>query len=170
MKININKKQLKKVLGASMIVMSTAVLSGCESKTLTEDVTEIYDVIDSNDEDGKIVPQVASVKGEDFQLVIENSIDKEKSKNWTITSNKQILTRVYTKGLPEDTKVWIDNIHTDTYLTSSTEEMNGIKQDSMDDHSHTEKVWGFPVSDTVSYYGYVEIEGQDREFIEGSSY
>lgn len=169
MNLKINKKQLKKALGASMIIMSTAVVGGCDAKTVTEDVTEIYSTIDSNDESGKIDPQVVDVAGEDFKLVIENSIDKA-DKKWRITSNKQILTKINTKGLPADTEVWIDNIHTDTYIISTTEEMYGIKQDSMDDHSHSEQVLGFPISDTISYYGYNEIEGQDKDFIEGSSY
>lgn len=170
MNIKINKKALKKVLGASMIIASTSIISGCGEKTLTEDVTKIYDTIDSNNDSGKIVPQYAKVKGEDFQLVVESSLDKEDSKNWTITSNKQILSKVYTKGLPADTKVWIDNIHTDTYLVATEEKMNGIKQDSMDDHSHSSNVLGFPISDTMSYYGFNEIEGQDKDFIEGASY
>lgn len=169
MNLKVNEKHLKRALGASMILMSTAVVSGCNAKTVTEDVTEIYSTIDSNDESGKIDPQIVDVAGEDFKLVIENSIDKS-DKKWRITSNKQILTRINTKDLPADTKVWIDNIHTDTYIISTTEEMHGIKQDSMDDHSHSEQVLGFPISDTISYYGYNEIEGQDKDFIEGSSY
>jgi len=48
--------------------------------------------------------------------------------------------------------------------------MSNIKQDSMDDYSHNENSWGSPISDTVNYYGYNEIEGENLEFIEGSSH
>lgn len=48
-----------------MIIASTSIISGCGEKTLTEDVTKIYDTIDSNNDSGKIVPQYVDVKGED---------------------------------------------------------------------------------------------------------
>lgn len=164
----INIKKLKKLLGLTIVL--TTSLTGCNpSKTLSDDVTEIYTTIDSNT-DGEIEPQVIDVLGEDFKLVVENYLDKENSKDWHITSNKELFTKICTQGLPSDTKVWIDNIHTDTYIIATLEEMNNIKQDSMDDHSHNSEVLGFPISDKVNYYGTIEIEGQDMNFIEGSSY
>ena len=47
--------------------------------------------------------------------------------------------------------------------------MNGITQDSMDDRIHNSLMYGFPISDTVSFYAVNEIEGQNDTFIHGSS-
>lgn len=40
----------------------------------------------------------------------------------------------------------------------------------MDDRIHNSLMYGFPISDTVSFYGVNEIEGQNSTFITGSFY
>ena len=40
----------------------------------------------------------------------------------------------------------------------------------MDDRIHNSLMLGFPISDTIAYYGVNIIEGQNSEFIEGWSY
>lgn len=169
-KINIkNTRKLNTILGLSF-VLATTNLSGCSSKVITDDVTETYTTIDSTNETQEIEPQILTVEGENFKLIVENYLNKEDASSWRITTNKQLITKICTKNLPADTQVWIDNIHMDSYIVAATEEMNNIKQDSMDDHSHSENILGFPISNEVCYYGTFEIEGQNSEFIEGSSY
>lgn len=166
---NLNK--FKTALSLTIALSASTVLSGCgEGVSVIEDATEIYDTIDSNDGEIEIEPQVLDVKGEDFKLVVEYDLDEDTSKKWRITDNKKIYTEVYTEGLDKDTKVWIDNVHTDTTLVASNEIMNGITQDTMDDRIHNSLMYGFPISDTVKYSGSNQIDGQNDTFISGSFY
>ncbi len=161
-------KKFRKVLGLSIALTTASMTCGCGDKVVIEDQTEIYDYIDSNDGDIRIKPQVLEVPGEDFNLVVEYSLDEDTSKKWKITANKEIFTKTYTKGLPDDTKVWIDNIHTDISIVSSYECMDGITQDSLDDRIHNSLMYGFPISDNVCHYANSKIQGQNKDFIEGS--
>lgn len=161
-------KKLRAVLALSAS-LGGSVLTGCES-TVIEDATEVYDVIDSTENGVEIPSQVLEVPGENFSLIVEYSLDSDTAKKWRITDDKKIYTKVYTKGLDEGVKVWIDNVHTDTTLVATKESMNGITQDSMDDRIHNSLMYGFPISDTTSYFAVNIIEGQNDTFISGSSY
>ena len=44
-----------------------------------------------------------------------------------------------------------------------------FRSDTMDDRIHNSLMLGFPISDTIAYYGVNIIEGQNSEFIEGWS-
>ena len=164
-----NLKKFKTTLGLTIALSASTTLTSC-NETVIEDATEIYDTIDSNNGEIEIEPQIIDVKGEDFKLVVEYELDENTSKKWRITDNKKIYTEVYTKCLDDDTKVWIDNVHTDTTLVASNGVMNGITQDTMDDRIHNSLMYGFPISDTVKYYGSNQIEGQNDTFISGSYY
>lgn len=163
-----NLKKLKAILGLTTVLTITT-LTGCDdSRAVTDDATEIYTTIDSNDGQIDRKPQTIDVEGEDFKLIVENYVDK--TKKWKITDNKELYSKIHTKDLPANTKVWIDNIHADTYIVATDELMNGIKQDSMDDHSHSTEVLGFRISDDITYHGSFGIEGQNDNFIKGSFY
>lgn len=140
--------------------------TGCY-QTVTDDATAVYDTIDTTGENVTIEPQVLDVPGEDFKLVVEYSLDANASKKWKITDNKKITTTVYTKGLKEGTKVYIDTVHTDTTIVASYEELNGITQDSMDDRIHNSLMYGFPIDDKTPLICINEIEGQNDTFISG---
>lgn len=159
---------LKKAISVGL-VFSTLSLAGCIEETVIEDQTAIYDVIDSQGENIEIKPQVIDVPGEDFKLVIEYSLDPDSQKKWRITDNKKLYTKVYTQDLPEDVKVWIDNVHTDTTIVASSEEMNGIEQDTMDDRIHNSLMYGFPIDNDTHFIAVNEIAGQNDSFISGSS-
>ncbi len=152
-------------VGLSAILL-TGMFTGCYA-TVTDDATAIYDTIDSTGENVTIEPQVLDVPGEDFQLVVEYSLDANASQKWKITDNKKITTTVYTRGLKEGTKVYIDNVHTDTTLVASRETLNGITQDSMDDRIHNSLMYGFPIDDNTPLICINEIEGQNETFISG---
>lgn len=163
-----NAKKLKTILGMGAIALVMS-FTGCE-ETVVEDATEIYDVIDSQGEEIEIKTQVLDVPGEDFQLVVEYSLDPNAQKHWRITDNKKLYTKVYTKGLKEGVKVWIDNVHTDTTLVATKSAMNGILQDSMDDRIHNSLMYGFPIDNDTALYAANEIDGQNDTFIAGSVY
>lgn len=165
----ISKDKLRRVLALGAVLGSLS-LTGCATETVIEDQTAIYDVIDSEGENIEIKPQVLEVPGESFKLVVEYSLDENTQKKWRITDNKKLYTKVYTQGLPEGVNVWIDNVHTDTTLVATDEEMHGIIQDTMDDRIHNSLMYGFPISNDTCFYGVNEIEGQNDTFISGSSY
>lgn len=162
--LNIRKTFVALAVAGAMVLSFT----GCDAVVYNDSIEEVYDVIDSQGENVSILPQVLDVPGEDFKLVIEYSLDEDAAKKWTITDNKKLFTRVYTKGLEEGTKVYIDNVHTDVSIVSTQETMNGILQDTMDDRIHNSLMYGFPISDDVSFYAVNVIEGQNDTFIKGS--
>lgn len=162
------KKQLMALMLASAIGLST---SACGNKELGAD-NGSYDILktvnnQSTDNVLSGVTQIVDVPGEDFKLKIMYSSD---AKEWRITSDKTLNMEIYTEGLPSDKEVYIDNIHTDTSIVSSRIEFDGIKQDTMDDRVHNSLMLGFPISDTNSYYGINEIEGENKDFIQGYCY
>lgn len=181
MKIEIkNNKKLTAILLAGAITLSTISITGCISpsseKTSTEqeqtsppEVIE-YDIVDSSDIKEAFKPQILDVPGEDFKLVIEYNLDPDSSKEWHTTADKKIYITVYTKDLPEKTKVYIDNVHTDTKLISTYPNMNGITQDTSDDEIHNNLMYGFPISNTTKYNAINIIEGQTISFISSPSY
>ena len=132
--LNVRGKFCALVFAGTLVLSPTLV--GCSYEVGDSNIEGVYDVIDSQGEGIKILPQELEVPGEDFKLVIEYSLDEDSSKKWTITDNKKLFTKVYTKGLPEGVKVYIDNIHTDTSIVASRETMDGILQDTMDDRIH----------------------------------
>ncbi len=163
---NFSNKFIALALAGTMALSMTA----CEYDEVVynTNIESGYDVIDSQGENVKILPQEIEVPGENFKLVIEYYLDEDSSRKWTITDNKKLYTKVYTKGLPEGMKVWIDNVHTDVSIVASRETMNGILQDTMDDRIHNSLMYGFPISDSVHFYGVNIIEGQNDTFIKGS--
>ncbi len=165
-RLNLGNKFIALALSGTMMLSMTA----CEYDEVVynTNIESGYDVIDSQGENVKILPQEIEVPGENFKLVIEYYLDEDSSRKWTITDNKKLYTKVYTKGLPEGMKVWIDNVHTDVSIVASRETMNGILQDTMDDRIHNSLMYGFPISDSVHFYGVNIIEGQNDTFIKGS--
>ena len=165
----INFENIRRVLAiGSVVLVTTSLFSGCSERAVVDDVEGVYDILDSTQTDS-IEPQVLDVPGEDFKLVVEYSLDPESARNWTITGDKSLYTKVYTQGLPEGTKVYIDNIHTDTSLVATYPTMNGIIQDSMDDRIHNSLMYGFPISDVTNFFAVNKIEGQNETFIQAST-
>lgn len=160
-----NPKKLRATLGLT-IALTTMTLTGCKEDVYVPAAEEKYDILDL---ETRFLKQELTVPEEEFKLVIEY-IPGEEVDSWTVTDNKELYTKVYTEGLPADTKVWIDNIHTDVSLIASKGTMNGITQDSMDDRIHNSLMYGFPISDTTTFYGDTKIEGENSTFITGSSY
>ena len=70
--------------------------------------------------------------------------------------------------MPDNVKVYIDNVHTDTTIVATEDVINGILQDTMDDRIHNSLIYGFPIYNDTSFYGVNVIEGQNDTFIKGS--
>jgi hypothetical protein len=146
-------------------------MSSCDTKRVVSTNNEVeYDLINTENDElvESGIEQVLDVPGEDFKLVINNKCLLEKDEKWTITSDKEMLMNIHTLGLNPNTKVYIDNIHVDTTITSVYPSVDGVTQDSMDDRIHNSKMKGFPISDTNDYITINCIEGQNQTFIEGS--
>lgn len=163
------KKKLKlKIAALSLAATQLVTLAGCSPETTPD---EDYDII-KNDASkiGNGIIQELEVKGQDFKLISEITCDDSSKRNWRITSDKFLDFKVYTKGLPEDMQVYIDNVHVDATVKSLYAAMDGTIQDSMDDHVHSSKVTGFAIDDQRAYYGTDNINGCNQEFIQGTYY
>ena len=91
--------------------------------------------------------------------------EKEKRKGRII--RKVISHEVTRTDGVTDEKVYIDNIHTDTSICSYYAQIDGVMQDTMDDRIHNSLMLGFSISDTNSYRGINQIEGQNDTFVKG---
>lgn len=172
----IKKIGIKGAVVLGMVVVSVSGLSGCAE--IPEPVPyEEYDIIDPNalDENGDLLfttglTKRLPVKGEDFDLITIFSCDNAEKRVWEVSKDKFLNFAINTDGLPAGYKVYIDNIHIDTFTAANNEEMDGILQDTMDDRIHNSLMYGFPISDTAVCYGVNAIEGLNEGFIELSFY
>ncbi len=165
---NVTRKG-KMVLVAGMLA-ATLTLSGCIPTEVSSNSKVVYDVIDTSDikslNNG--LTQIIDVPGENFKIVVTYKCELQEGEKWMVTADKKINTEIYTEGLNGNTEVYIDNIHTDTTICSYYPVVNGITQDTMDDRIHNAQMLGFPISDTNSYVGINQIEGQNETFIKGT--
>ena len=173
--VNFNMKNLKKLCKkGACVLMTVAVvgsLSGCIERELATNTNVSYDVIDTMDTEAlkNGLQQTIEVPGENFKLIVEYKCELQEGERWIVTSDKKINMEIRTDGVDDTTtKVYIDNIHTDTTICSKFPTVDGITQDSMDDRIHNSLMLGFPIADDVSYVGINEIEGQNQTFISGA--
>lgn len=168
-----NIRNLKiRTTALALATSSMLTLSGCGEYELSP--SEDYDVVskieNSDDSISMGLSQTLDVPGQNFKLVINYSCDDISKREWRVTSDKFLYIEAHTLGLPEGTEVYIDNVHIDTSIKSKYAVMDGILQDTMDDHVHSSQLIGFPISDTTSYYGVNAIEGCNEDFITGTFY
>jgi hypothetical protein len=168
--LKVNTKLLFLLLTQSL---ATFTLVGCALEETTvpqEQYDEVKQDLSGDGLSSAGLVQTLDVPGESFKLITEYSCDSAKDRAWCITSDKFLYFKVYTEGLSADTNVYIDNIHIDTSILSHKEGMNGIKQDSMDDHTYNAQIIGFPIGNDICYYGVDAIEGCNQDFIQGTFY
>ena len=104
------------------------------------------------------------IDGEPFSLICKYDTGNYSLNDWEVTSNKIINMTVNTKNLPEDYSVYIEHVHADMLLQSTSPQINGITQDTMDDSDHRVPSKGFPISDSTSYNNTFAIEGYTDQF------
>lgn len=162
-------KNLKvRVCAFALAGITTFTLVGCDKEKAP---IENYDILSATDDElTKGLTQELEVPNNDFKLVTEYYCDDEAKRKWRITSDKFLYYKVYTKGLDENTEVYIDNVHIDTSIKSEYASFDGIIQDTMDDHVHNSQMIGFPIANDTYYYGVNAIEGSNEQFIQGYVY
>ena len=167
-----NLKLKNKLISLALAGTMSLVMTSCElgSVIYNTGLEEESGMVECRGENICILPQVLDVNGEKFKLVVEYGFDDLSEKKWMITDNKVLYTKVYTIGLGEDVKVWIDNIHTDVRIVSTKDNLDGILQDSIDDRVHNDLMYGFPISNEVSFYGIYTIDGQNAAFVKDCYY
>lgn len=168
-------KNLKvRAIAFTLAATSMFSLAGCVDFGKELAANERYDIVENPKDDENDLAmgltQILDVPGRNFKLVAKYACDDESKREWRITSDKFLYFSVCTDGLLDDTEVYIDNIHIDTSIKSKYAAMDGVIQDSMDDHVHSSQLIGFPVSDNTVYYGVNAIEGCNEKFIKGSFY
>lgn len=154
------KKKLNKIMMCLMIVLIIS-LSGCESETIEKDTTT--DSINFNVEKPKL-EQELEINGEDFKLKCNYTVKGYNISKWRVTDSKNIGMEVQTLGLPDGYQVYIDHVHADILLKSTSPQINGITQDTMDDTYHGLNQDGFWIDDNNSYYNIFSIEGYTDQF------
>lgn len=154
------KKKLNKIMMCLMVVLILS-LSGCESETIEKDTTT--DSINVNVEKPKL-EQELEINGEDFKLKCNYTVKGYNISKWRVTDSKNIGMEVQTLGLPDGYQVYIDHVHADILLKSTSPQINGITQDTMDDTYHGLNQDGFWIDDNNSYYNIFSIEGYTDQF------
>lgn len=154
----------KKILMLMFIAALTTGASGCtyEAEAINED-TEV-DMLQNNEVQIPSLSQALDVQGEDFKLVCDYDIGNYSLENWHVTDAKSIGMKVHTEGLPDGYDVVIDHVHADISLMSTSPQINGITQDSMDDTFHGQNQDGFAISNDMEYYNIFSIEGYTDQF------
>ena len=154
------KKKLNKIMMCLMIVLILS-LSGFTSETIEKDTTT--DSINVNVEKPKL-EQELEINGEDFKLKCNYTVKGYNISKWRVTDSKNIGMEVQTLGLPDGYQVYIDHVHADILLKSTSPQINGITQDTMDDTYHGLNQDGFWIDDNNSYYNIFSIEGYTDQF------
>lgn len=170
----INEKNCKKLFKKGSVILVAAalggvLLTGCGPTEISTNAGANYDVIDTTSDESleRGITQIKEVPGQDFNLVIEYKCQLNEGERWVVTADKDINIEICTDGLPEGVEVYIDNVHTDTTVRSYFPTVDGIMQDTMDDHVHNSLMMGFPIADDNAYSSINHIEGQNDTFISG---
>ena len=160
-----------KIRAVAFLLASTATFSlvGCNRERTPDEVYDTLTQADGEEFTGALT-QVLNVPLNDFKLIANYSTDERTYRSWRITSDKFLYIDVHTEGLNSDTEVYIDNVHIDTSLKSEYAIVDGIQQDTMDDHVHSSRLIGYAIDDHTHYYGIDQIQGYNDEFIHATAY
>lgn len=161
------KRKLLTVLLATMLFTTT--FTGCEFyDTIPVDTTTdtLYESEDTDNPSISIpkLTQTLPVKNEKFSLSVTYDTGDYPLKDWHVTDYKCVNMDVTTKNLPEGYDVLVEHMHADISLVSTTQRINGITQDSMDNSFHGTSQDGFAIDDKTSYYRTFSIEGYTDQF------
>lgn len=155
----------KKILFMCCMIFIAASLTGCEEEYVEQD-TEVQ-TMEVDQETGEVnLNQILDIPGEYFKLVCDYDTGRYDIGSWRVTDSKVINMTAHTSGLPEGYEVYIDHVHADISLASTSPQINGIIQDSMDDTSHASPGRGFYISNESIYNNTFAIEGYTQQFYE----
>jgi len=169
--LRINPMKRLCMIGTSFTLVAST-LTGCGDTELSTNRVSSDSIIDFKEEDNFLeggIQKTIPVPGENWNLIVQYSGELENSEYWTITDNKKLYMKIYTQNLPEGYQVYINDIHADTTIVARQSRMDGIKQDTMDDGIHGTTLLGFPIGNDTCCYIKNAIDGQNDEFISGST-
>lgn len=163
------KKRTKLVGLILLAALLTATFSGCSYEEEYVPVDTQTDVLQNTENSNGTVSipnltQILPVNGEDFSLICKYDTGKYSLKNWHVTDTKSINMNVHTKNLPDGYDVMVEHMHADISLVSTSPQINGITQDSMDNSFHGNTQDGFVIDNKTSYYRTFAIEGYTDQF------
>ncbi len=158
----------KLIVAITVFTMFACSLVGCSyEKEYVPVDTETDTLTDNNSTvDLPNLSQTLPVNGEKFSLVCEYDTGKYSLKKWHVTDAKSINMNVHTKDLPDGYDAIIEHMHADISLVSTSPQINGITQDTMDNSFHGTSQDGFVIDDDTSYYRIFSIEGYTDQFYE----
>jgi hypothetical protein len=160
---------MKKIAAVILMIGLLFTMTGCldhEQEYVERDTTTdmLATSTDGNAVDMPTLKQVLDVKDEKFSIECTYDIENYKLENWHVTDSKNIGMKVKTKNLPNGYEVYIDHVHADIVLKSTSPQINGITQDSMDDTCHALSQDGFYIDNSAEYYNIFSIEGYTDQF------
>lgn len=124
----------------------------------------------SSDLDDGVLSQVNEMPGEQISLEMQYRTDYDVA-SWRITDSKTLAFSVRLHGeAPAGSTVLIENVHVDVVLDARRASVDGLLQDSMDDHLHTGTEAGFLVTAAYPYEEVFAIEGFSETLISGWSF
>ena len=151
----------RKLFAVLLSVVAISCLAGCTYKeTVVKEDTETPKM----DVKNPSLHRDLSIIDEDFILSVDYDTNGYDLENWHVTDSKTIGMKVKTSNLPEGYEVYIDHVHADISLKSTSEQINGISQDSMDDTFHGQSQDGFYIDNDVEYYNVFSIDGYTDQF------
>lgn len=107
---------------------------------------------------------------EDFIFKTTYDIGNYKFDDWRITDSKTIKMTAIVENAPNGTEIFIDHVHVDMALKSTSPQLDGMMQDSMDDKYHGFSQDGFFISQNYAYENVFAVEGFSKDIIEGWSF
>ena len=165
--------ELAKTLLATGAALGAVTLSACGGES--EDATPPRHIeCLSNDLAGRSLQRTMEVPGENFTVTASYSTDYNVNQ-WKITDSKTLdikleVTPTNSETLPT---VLVENLHADAAIYAPGKQgINGLKQDTFDDHLHAGDQPGFLVSPEHPYTEEFVIEGYSETLLNawGSMY
>lgn len=90
-----------------------------------------------------------------------------KLENWRITDSKSLSFRVLPTKIEPGTEILVEHVHADITLKSTSAQLDGLTQDSMDNSYHGTSQDGFWISEAYPYHNIFAIEGFSKDLISG---
>lgn len=163
--IRMGKEMIPTIIAAVFLTFVVSLYDGCSYETEVVEKDRLTDAL-SVGENAEIpsLRQELEVVDEDFSLFCVYDTGKYDLEKWHVTDSKAVTMKVTTKNLPEGYQVYIDHVHADISLKSTSAQINGITQDSMDDTFHGYSQDGFYIDDETEYYKIFCIKGYTDQF------
>lgn len=158
----------KSLMVACVSIISSVFLTGCVETPERVEVEQNLPSITIDSVKGNKLDLSHDIEGFKFKTVYETG--RYDFSKWRVTDTKSLKMSATIEGLPEGTEVMIEHVHTDISLKSTSPQLDGLFQDSMDDSYHGVGQDGFPITSKYGYENIFAIEGFSKDLMEGWSY